>query len=99
MSTKAKPRNTERPITLGGRDSPGITLAVPIGPPPGPDAYAGLHIDLNLRNSTQARGWRQLMSGLDEAGERLQDGRRVQTATDAARWIGERIAAEIGGDE
>ena len=55
------------------------------------NGYRSGHVDTQL-SQQQAKGLRQLFDSLDQAGERLENGRRVATAADAIRWMMERIA-------
>lgn len=54
-------------------------------------AYRKTHVDLQL-SGRQALGLRALFEGLDRAGARLENGRRVSTPTDAVRFLLEQAA-------
>lgn len=52
--------------------------------------YAAMHVNLNL-DKEQARTLKQLRAGLDQAGARLREGRRVQSSADTIRYLLENL--------
>jgi len=55
------------------------------------DAYRSTHVDVQL-NREQAESMHRIFHGLDQAGARLQNGRRIATNADAFRWLLEEAA-------
>ena len=72
------------------------TITAPLGSVD-PVAYASDHIDGRL-DPLQASGLRHLYNGLDAAGKRLRNGRRVLTSIDAVRWLLEELARKMPND-
>lgn len=59
----------------------------------GPPATGVEHVDARLLSRQQCRGLQALLMGLNRTHKRTEDGRHVDTAAQALRWILERIAA------
>ena len=68
---------------------PTVTITVPIAEPA--DGYIPSHIDCHLRERRLAMAFDRLYRGLDAAGVRMLDGRRVMHRTDALRWLCEQV--------
>ncbi len=51
------------------------------------------HIEVQLRTLEQKRAMRRLFDGLNQAGARMKNGRRVQSYPDVVRYVLKRIAA------
>lgn len=83
------PAENETPPAAADPEPEPIQFLVPASPfgvlPPLP-GYARRHIDCQL-SAPQAETLGRLLCGLDQAGARLQSGRRVTTAADAVRWL------------
>ncbi len=58
---------------------------------PLPHAYRSTHIDVHL-DQRQAEGLRRLYDGLDRTGAKLSNGRHVQSAADAVKWLLDQVA-------
>jgi len=58
---------------------------------PSPMAYRARHLEVQL-DSAQANTLKKILAGLSTAGNRLKNGRWVQTNPDAIRWILEKAA-------
>lgn len=56
--------------------------------------YAMRRLDVRL-NSNEADGWKAMAMGLEREEARLKDGKYIRTATDAVRWVGERLATSL----
>jgi hypothetical protein len=65
-------------------------LTVPVARPDLDNCYISRHCEVRL-SPQQARTLRCVLLGLDAAGERLSNGRRVATPADALRWLLEKI--------
>lgn len=75
---------------------PVVQIEIPIGPvPPTGDGapYLTNHVEAGKLTQRQRVGLSRLVNGLDQAGCRLTDGRRVVTSADAVRWLLERLSA------
>lgn len=72
------------------------TLTAPLGSVD-PVAYLSDHIEGRL-DPFQGSGLRHLVNGLDAAGKRLRNGRRVLTSIDAVRWLLEELARKMPND-
>lgn len=59
------------------------------------EGYLSAHLQARLTSIPQRRAMRALTVGLVGAGERTDDGRPVRNATDAIRWLLERLAASL----
>lgn len=81
---KAKPASEVAPPPGG------IVLTFPALPPLD-GAYVPTHLDLQL-SPKQGEGLRRLFIGLDKAGNRLRDGRRITYFTDVVRALLEQAA-------
>ena len=75
------------------RESIGATVWVPISKPVD-GGYRSNHVDVQL-TSRQADALHHVLAGLDAAGARLDDGRRVFHKVDVVRWILEKVADEL----
>lgn len=64
-------------------------VEVPLADVPDPH-YRQRHVNLQL-SAAEADAMKRLLAGLDMQGERLANGRRVQTSADAVRWLLEKI--------
>ena len=76
---------------------PTVTITVPIAEPV--DGYIPSHIDCHLRERRLAVAFDRLYRGLDAAGTRLSDGRRIAHRTDALRWLCEQVIERILSEE
>ena len=70
-----------------------VVIELPIGPLGG--GYRPRHVDVQLRTAAQRGALRQVLSGLDHAGDRTADKRRVTNNAEAVRWLLEQIAEQI----
>lgn len=57
----------------------------------GPPADLVGHVDMQLLSPQQRRGLQVLLTGLNRSHSRTDDGKHVDTAAQAVRWILERI--------
>jgi hypothetical protein len=71
-------------------------IAVPVARTDLDNCYVSRHVELRM-SPPQARTLRCVLLGLDAAGERLLNGRRVASAADALRWLLERIGGANEG--
>ena len=74
---------------------PAVMLLLPLADPPDNQAarITAWHVDVQLRDCDTRRAFMRLWAGLDRAGARLKDGRRVSSYADAVKWICERVEA------
>jgi len=72
-----------------------VQIEVPLGPRPGEAEAQIRHVDVQLRTARQRETMRRLFTGLDLAGTRTADGRRVTNNVQALLWLLEQVA---GGD-
>ena len=74
---------------------PAVMLLLPLADPPDSQAarITAWHVDVQLRDCDTRRAFMRLWAGLDRAGARLKDGRRVSSYADAVKWICERVEA------
>ncbi len=74
---------------------PAVMLLLPMADPPDSQAarITAWHVDVQLRDCDTRRAFMRLWAGLDRAGARLKDGRRVSSYADAVKWICERVEA------
>lgn len=56
------------------------------------DGYAKTHIDYHVKSYTARQAWRDLFDGLQARGERLSDGRYIDSQQRAIEWLLERLA-------
>jgi len=77
-----------RPVTI---------ISVPQGPPiaPGEEGTCPRHVDVQLRNARQRATMRRVFTGLDLAGERTLDGKRVGNHAQAVLWLLEQIDCSV----
>lgn len=68
-----------------------VQIAIPLADAP-PTGYRSRHIEVQLKGD-EPETMRRFFEGLDRRGERLPDGRRVQSNADAIRWL----LGKIGG--
>jgi hypothetical protein len=73
--------------------APGLLrITLPIGPMPGV-GHVTNHIEVRLLSLAQRLAFRRFWRGLDAAGHRLANGKRINRPPDAIRWLLEQIAA------
>lgn len=89
-------------VSLHPDAGPSAPLVVPLAILD-PRAYVPQHVDLQL-SAKQGKTLKRIAGGLDAIGQRLESGRRVQTLSDAVRWMLEQIvdhpaAADSGAGE
>jgi hypothetical protein len=53
--------------------------------------YLSRHVEARLNTELQRQALRRLTQGLRQAGEVLEDGRRVQSQADAIKWLLEQL--------
>jgi hypothetical protein len=76
------------------RANNGVEIYVPIGAPV-VGGYRSNHVDVQL-STRQTTALHHVLAGLDAAGERLDDGRRVHHKVDAVRWVFDQVADQLG---
>ena len=96
-----KSPNPEIPSTLDPRPS-SVSISVPAAALPMEQIAAGRyhlssHVEVQRLSLPQRTALRRLLIGLDAAGQRLADGRRVAKNADVVRWLLEK--AEAGFSE
>ena len=75
-----------------------VTIAVPFSSASLDHCYISTHVDAQLSHQ-QGLALRRLHLGLDAAGARLANGRRVATPPDAVRWMLEQVGGSGQGSE
>jgi len=75
-----------------------VTIAVPFSSASLDHCYISTHVDAQLSHQ-QGLALRRLHLGLDAAGARLANGRRVATPPDAVRWLLEQVGVSGQGSE
>ncbi|MGA2032317.1 MAG: hypothetical protein ABSG68_08690 [Thermoguttaceae bacterium] len=68
-----------------------LTIHVPLGALPDPPGYLPKHIEVNNLSMAQRLSLRRMLAGLDAAGARLANSRRVTTTPDVLRWLLEQL--------
>jgi hypothetical protein len=56
------------------------------------NGYLSAHVEARLTTEKQRRNMRRMLQGLRQAGAKLENGRFVDTAADAVRWMLEQLA-------
>jgi hypothetical protein len=72
-----------------------VAVRLPLADPPDTQAVrvSAWHVDVQLRDAATRRAFMRVWAGLDRAGARLKDGRRVISYADALRWLLEQVEA------
>lgn len=74
-----------------------VTIEVPIGPLD--EGYLSQHIDVQLRSVKLRETMQRIFRGLDLAGARTANARRVTKKTEAMCWLLEQVAAAVDKSE
>lgn len=99
VDRQAKVPRLEWQTPMGGKPLkvPTVMIEIPVGPLV--ERYQFRQVDLELYNalwnSAQRRTMGRIFTGLDMAGRRTADGKRVGNMTEALRWLMEKVAAAV----
>ncbi|MCP4571486.1 MAG: hypothetical protein GY838_03975 [bacterium] len=74
--------------------SEAATITIPVTDPV-PGGYRTNHADVQF-DTRQSEALHHVLAGLDAAGERLDNGRRVHHKVDAVKWVFDKIADQLG---
>lgn len=87
---KAKKTETKKPEAVATLPASAI-IEAPLGSLD--QGYLPTHVEARLTTPKQRASMRRLLRGLLQAGERLDDGKLVQSNADAVRWLLEKLGA------
>ncbi len=70
-----------------------VLIEVPLGPLD--QGYLSRHVEARFTSEIQRQAMRRLTNGLQQAGEKLADGKPVTSHADAVKWLLEQVGGHL----